>query len=184
VNALLINKPGFKEVGDSLEEEIIDIEVYAKDQIVKFIEKKFKGHGLARLIEALLKAQGYVTRTLPPGADGGVDILAAAGSLGFDRPRLCVQVKSSSSPIDVTVLRQLQGVMTKVRADQGLLVAWGGFTNQTVHEARDAFFSTRLWHQGNVLDEIFKYYAQFDDELKAELPLKMIWSLALEESSG
>ncbi len=74
----------------------------------------------------------------------------------------------------------LVGVMTKVRAEQGLLVAWGGFNNQCVQEARDAFFSIRLWDQGDLLGAIFKYYGQFDDELKTELPLKKIWALVIE----
>jgi restriction system protein len=90
-------------------------------------------------------------------------------------------VKSSSSAIDVKVLRELQGVVSKVRASQGLLVSWGGFTTQALQEARDAFFSIRLWDQGALLDEIFKYYERFDDELKAELPLKRIWGLVIEE---
>lgn len=162
-------------------EEIIDIEEYAKDQIVKHIGVKFKGHNLARLVDAILRAQGYITKQSPPGPDGGVDILAAAGPLGFDRPRVCVQVKSSSSSVDVKVIRELQGVMSKVRAEHGLLVSWGGFTNQAQQEARDAFFSIRLWDQGALLEEIFKYYDKFDDELKAELPLKRMWGLVVEE---
>ena len=162
-------------------EEIIDIEEYARDQIVKFIGRKFKGHNLARLVEAILHAQGYATEKSSPGPDGGVDILAAAGPLGFDAPRICVQVKSSSSQIDVKVLRELQGVMSKVRADQGLLVSWGGFTNKAVKEARDAFFSIRLWDAGDLIEAIFKHYERFNDELKAELPLKRIWGLVIEE---
>jgi len=179
----LLQKREFPEEGTKPEgiEEVIDIEVYAEDQIVKQIGAKFKGHNLARLVDAILKAQGYVTKQSPPGRDGGVDILAAAGPLGFDKPRVCVQVKSSSSPVDVKILRELQGVMTKVRADQGLLVAWGGFTDSARKEARDAFFSIRLWDQGDLLDEIFKYYDKFGDELKAELPLKKIWGLVIEE---
>jgi len=170
------------EVGVKIEiaEEAIDIEESARDQIIKHIGAKFRGHDLARLVDAILHAQGYVTKKSPPGPDGGVDILAAAGPLGFDKPRVCVQVKSSSSPVDVKILRELQGVMTKVRAEQGLLVAWGGFTNQCIREARDAFFSMRLWDQGDLLEAIFKYYERFDDELKAELPLKKIWALVME----
>lgn len=162
-------------------EEIIDIEEYARDQIVKFIGRNFKGHNLARLVEASLHAQGYATEKSSPGPDGGVDILAAAGPLGFDAPRICVQVKSSSSQIDVKVLRELQGVMSKVRADQGLLVSWGGFTNKAVKEARDAFFSIRLWDAGDLIEAIFKHYERFNDELKAELPLKRVWGLVIEE---
>lgn len=165
----------------ALEEESIDIERYAKDQIIKYVGTKFKGHNLARLVDAILNAQGYETKFSPPGPDGGVDILASAGPLGFDEPRICIQVKSSTSPVDVKVLRELQGVMSKVRANYGLLVSWGGFTSSTRNEARDAFFSIRLWDQGDLLQEIFKDYERFDDELKAELPLKRMWGLVVEE---
>ncbi|MHB9036592.1 MAG: hypothetical protein ACYC64_07985 [Armatimonadota bacterium] len=29
----------------------------------------------------------------PPGSDGGADILAGGGAMGFNPPRLCIQVK-------------------------------------------------------------------------------------------
>lgn len=178
----LLNKEAI-DVGEKPEitEEAIDIEEYARDQIVKFIGRKFKGHNLARLVEAILHAQGYVTNKSGPGPDGGVDILAAAGLLGFDAPRICVQVKSSSSQIDVKVFRELRGVMSKVGADQGLLISWGGFTKKAIQEARDAFFSIRLWDAGDLIEAIFKHYERFDGELKAELPLKRIWGLVIEE---
>jgi restriction system protein len=165
-------------------EESIDIAQYSKDQIVKYIEAKFKGHELATLVDEILKAQGYTTRKSPPGPDGGVDILAAAGPLGFGEPRICVQVKSSSSAVDSKIIRELMGVMSKAGADQGLVVAWGGFNTGAINEAKDAFFSMRIWDQGALLDEIFKYYDRFGDELKAALPLKRIWGLVLEEESG
>lgn len=38
--------------------------------------------------------------------------------------RYNIQSKSSASPVDVRILRELQGVMQKVGATQGLLVAW------------------------------------------------------------
>ncbi len=163
------------------ESETIDIEGYANDQLTKFIARRFKGDDLARLVEAVLEAQGYMTRLSPPGPDGGIDILASAGPLGFDRPRICVQVKSTASQVDAKILRELQGVMTNVKADQGLLVSWSGFTNKALQEARDVFFTIRLWDAGALLEEIFKYYDKFDDELKAELPLKRMWALVLEE---
>jgi restriction system protein len=79
------------------------------------------------------------------------------------------------------VLRELQGVMQRVNAKQGLLVAWEGFTKDAIQEARNVFFSMRLWDQGVLLNEISKYYEQFEDELKAELPLKRIWTLVEED---
>ncbi|MEM4213109.1 MAG: restriction endonuclease [Thermoplasmatales archaeon] len=171
------------ETADQFVEEALeqpDIEQMARDQIVKYIEARFKGHGLARLVDAVLQAEGYDTTVSPPGPDGGIDILAAA-PLGQNRPPICVQVKSTSSPVDVKVLRELQGVMSNVGAKQGLLVSWGGFTSKALQEARDVFFNIRLWDQGKLIEEILKYYERFDDELKAELPLKRIWTLVVEE---
>ncbi len=69
----------------------------AKDEIVELIRARFKGHGLARLADAVLRAQGYVTHASPPGADGGVDIVAGAEPLGFGEPRIVVQVKSPTT---------------------------------------------------------------------------------------
>jgi len=71
--------------------------------------------------------------------------------------------------------------MSKVSAEQGLLVSWGGFNADALREARDAFFSIRLWDQGDLLEEVFKCYERFSDELKAELPLKRVWGIVLEK---
>jgi restriction system protein len=163
------------------EEEEIDIETYAQDQITKFVNRKFKGHGLARLVDAVLQAQGYTTKVSPPGPDGGVDILASGGLLGFDEPRICIQVKSTENPADVRVLRELRGVMSQVKAEQCLLVSWSGFNSNVLKEAKNEFFIIRLWDSKDLLQAIFKYYEKFDDELKAELPLKRMWALVLEE---
>lgn len=131
--------------------------------------------------DAVLQAEGYLTRVSPPGPDGGVDILAGSGPLGFGEPRMCVQVKSSSSPSDVTVLRGLQGILQNFRAEQGLLVSWGGFKSSVLQEARQSFFQIRLWDSGDLLKAIFKNCDKFSDQLQAELPLKRIWALVLEE---
>ena len=163
-----------KEIEDS---ESTDIEQNAKDQIIKFLEAKFAGHDLARLVDGILRSQGYVTWVSPPGRDGGVDILAGSGPLGFDSPKICVQVKSSKSPVNVNVLRELEGVAKNFRAEYGILVAWGGMTNVADQEMSRSFFSTRIWDQGDLLDEILKNYDKFDDELKAELSLKRVWAI-------
>jgi restriction system protein len=70
--------------------------------------------------------------------------------------------------------------MQRVNAKHGLLVAWGGFTKDAIQEARNVFFSMRLWDQGVLLNETVRHYEQFEDELKAELPFKRIWTLVEE----
>lgn len=162
-------------------EEDFNVERFAKDQIIKMIDRKFKGHDFTKLVEQILQAQGYTTQLSPPGPDGGLDILAASGPLGFEHPRICVQVKSTTSQVDVKILRELQGVMRKVKAELGLLVSWSGFNTKALSEAREEFFFIRLWTADDILENIFKYYDKFSDEFKTELPLKRFWRLVDDE---
>ncbi len=158
-----------------------DVERTAKDQIQDHIAKKFAGHGLARLVDAVLRAQGYQTEVSPPGADGGVDIIAGRGPLGFDPPRLCVQVKSGNDSSDVKTIRELQGVLKRFGAEQGLFVSWGGFKQSVPKEARQLFFEIRLWDADDLLEALLQHYDQLPADLQAELPLKRIWTLVLED---
>jgi len=172
-----------KEANEESESSVssVDVQQLVQDQIMKYIEQHFKGHDLARLVDAVLNAEGYITKVSPSGPDGGVDILAAKGMLGMEEPRLCVQVKSQQSPADVTVFRTLQGTMQTFQADQGLLVCWGGFNKVVLQEARQRFFSVRLWDSKDLMEAVYRDYDRFPEELQAELPLKRIWALVLEE---
>jgi restriction system protein len=121
-----------------------DVEQQAKTLIRDYISQKFTGHRLADLVNEILEVQGYKTQKSPPGPDGGVDITAGRGPMGFDPPRLVVQVKSGDQQQDVKVLRELRGVMKGFGAEQGVFVAWGGFRRTAFDEARRTFFEIRL----------------------------------------
>ena len=106
----------------------VDLEQFAADQIINYIGRKFRGHDLAHLVGAILTAEGYQVEVSKPGADGGVDIIAGTGPMGFASPRIAVQVKSGDTPADVSILRELQGVMPRFGAERGLVVSWSGFS--------------------------------------------------------
>lgn len=161
-----------------------DFERLAIDQIASTIGRRFVGHKMADLVEAILKAQGYTTYKSPPGPDKGVDILAAPGPLGFGRPRICVQVKSQTSPVDSPTLNQLIGTMQNVQAEQGLLVAWGGFKSSVDKEKATQFFRVRLWDADTLISELLKNYDALDEDLKAEIPLKRVWVPALADDES
>jgi restriction system protein len=158
-----------------------DLEELARDQISQLVSARFKGHGLERLVEGILKAQGYTTYRSPEGPDGGVDILAGSGPLGFGSPRLCVQVKSQDTPVDSKALNELRGAMQTVNATEGLFVSWGGFKSSVSRQVGTSFFSVRLWTQKDLLQALFDYYDRLDEDLKAELPLKRVWMVAAQE---
>jgi len=71
--------------------------------------------------------------------------------------------------------------MKDFRADQGLLVSWGGFKSTVLSDARRHFFDIRLWDSGSLVQALLENYAPLSDDLQAELPLKRIWALVLEE---
>jgi restriction system protein len=156
----------------------VDLEQFAADQIEKSIGRKFRGHELARLVAAILSAEGYQVQVSKPGADGGVDIIAGSGPMGFGHPRIAVQVKSGDATADVSVLRELQGVMPRFGADHGLIVSWAGFKDSVFREARQLFFEVRLWDSGDLVEALKRNYERLSEDIQAELPLKRIWLLA------
>ena len=195
VSAVLAGQsdPGFEESSDATgsadlveasdSAAIIDLAQAAQDEVVAYLRKQFKAHDLARLVGSVLEAEGYVTHVSPPGPDGGADILAGRGPLGLDGPTLCVQVKATAAAADVKILRELIGTMDSFKANQGLLVCWGGFTQPLMNEARQHSFKIRLWGEAEIVNAIYRVYGKLAPEVQAELPLKQIWMLVREDVS-
>lgn len=132
---------------------------------------------MARVVDAILRAQGYHTFVSPEGPDKGVDILAAPGPMGFGEPRLCVQVKSGDAPVDFATLNQLIGTMQNVHASQGLLVSWGGFKSTIDRETANMFFRVRLWDQDDLINALLEEYDKLDADFRTDLPLSGSGSL-------
>lgn len=160
----------------------VDLESSIRDQIRAVILSRFKGNDLANLVGAVLEAQGLQTVVSGAGPDGGVDIIAGTGHLGFGRPRFVVQVKSEQTAVDVKVVRELQGVMAQFGAERGLFVAWGGFKPTVYKEFAKDYFRIRLWTGEDLIDQVFEHYRSLPPDIQAELPLKQVWMLALPES--
>lgn len=106
-----------------------------------------------------------------------VDLLAAPGPLGFGNPRICVQVKSTDSPIEQELLHRLVGTMNNVRADHGLLVSCGAFKQSVEKERSTQFFRVRLWNRNDLIENLLTHYDSLDEDLRSELPLKRIWTI-------
>ncbi len=152
-----------------------DSEADAFDNIKDLLIRKYKGHGMAKVVDSILRAKGFATHLSQEGPDKCVDILAAQGFLGFNSPKLCVQVKSTDEPVDRPTLDQLIGTMSNFKADYGLLVSWSGFKSSVINETANHFFKVRFWTHKEIVDEFLENYEKLDDEIKLEIPLKRIW---------
>jgi restriction system protein len=183
IRMLLTAKPAMIETPpqDVWKSEDRDFRTNALDQIRSRITQRFKGHKLAGLVEAVLRARGYETRQSPPGPDGGVDIIATRGFFGGEDAKLVVQVKSDDRPTDAPTVRQLIGVMDKFGAQRGLFVSWSGFKTSVDREFERDFFRLQFWNGDKLMEEIFRSYDAFDETLKAQLPLERIFVLLPDE---
>lgn len=159
-------------------ESEVSIQVVVRDRIRARIAHRFKGEDFERLIDAILTAQGYVPARTYAGADGGVDIVAGRGPIGFDPPHLAVQVKSSENTEGESAVRGLQGVLRRFNSDRGLFVSWGGFKTSVLGRTRELFVEVRLWTADDVIDAIQDNWERLPEDLRGELPLARMWVLA------
>ncbi|MFP3667768.1 restriction endonuclease [Priestia sp. SIMBA_032] len=164
-------------IEESLDDKsvVADLETLGKDQIRSFINQQFAGHRLQDLVAAIFKVEGYATVVSPPGKDGGVDILAGKGLLGLEEPRICVQVKATSTPSGIDVVNSLLGVVASYGASYGLIVSMGGFTRDARKKAKEQFFKIRLWVSNDLINATLRNYHKLSDDIQASLPLKQVW---------
>jgi restriction system protein len=92
-----------------------------------------------------------------------------------------VQVKATEAAADVKIFRELVGTMDHFKAEQGLLVCWGGFTQPLKQEARQKVFKVKLWDQSDLVNAVYRAYDKLSAEIQAELPLKRVWMLVRED---
>lgn len=156
----------------------VDPAALAREQIRQRISQTIAGHDLADLVGAIFEARGFSVTASPPGADGGIDLLIGSGATGRESPRIVGQVKTGQAGLDE--YRAILGLKESVKADQGLLVAWGGFKGGVIREARPQHFSMVLWDADDLLNALFTVYGQLREDIRSRLPLKRTWTLVLE----
>lgn len=157
----------------TVDEEVIvsDLDVVILDRIAQRIRERFTGHRLEYLVESILKAKGYTTLQTRRGADGGIDVVAGKGEMGFGGPRLCVQVKSGMSPVDLPEYDRLLGNVQSFGADHGLLVSLSDFTRPVRNRNESSFFQIRLWGAAELTEYLRETYDELPADIRTEVPL-------------
>lgn len=140
-----------------------------KDKILKLSEDE-----LPRLVAAVLRAMGFKTRISPKGPDRGVDVFASPDGLGFQEPRIKVEVKHRSG--DSMGAPQVRGFLGGLRTgDKGLYVSSGGFSKEAKYEAERANIPVTLIDLDELASLVVEHYSRFDSEGQALLPLVRIY---------
>ena len=169
------------QAGDAPTESTVGLERLGRDRIKAFIAERFAGQGLSDLVVGVLNAEGFSTEEAWPKPYSGIDILAGGGPLGLDSTRLIVRVEPGAAPVDIQTVRQMHGTRQGTYgAEEALLVAWGGVTDDARQEARSQTFRFSVWDADDLLDAVLRNYDNLSEELRAGLPLKRVWSLVSE----
>ena len=71
--------------------------------------------------------------------------------------------------------------MQTFKAEQGLLVCWGGVNKVVLAESRQGHFMMRLWDSRDLVGATYQNTNASPAEIQAELPLKRVWMLVAEE---
>jgi restriction system protein len=143
-----------------------------RDYILKTFNSELKGHGFAQWCGWLLEALGYTARVSPPGADGGIDIVATEDPLGVRRPLLKVQCKSGTGPSGSSDVQALNGNLAE--EELGLFISLGGFTTPA-RNAAAGMPRMRLLEADELVDLILDHYPDLPVEAKEELRLRQVW---------
>ena len=154
------------------EEFKVDLEEQINDRIAERIRQRFSGHRMEYLISEILSATGYHTLETQRSRDGGVDVLAGLGEMGFGHPRLCVQVKSGRDPVDISEYDRLQGNIQSFGAEHGLLVSLAGFKGTVLSENKRSFFKIRLWGPSELVEKLLDTYDKLPEDIRSEIPLR------------
>ncbi|HEV7921620.1 MAG TPA: restriction endonuclease [Thermoanaerobaculia bacterium] len=141
-----------------------------KDKLLRLNDSQME-----HLVAALLRAMGYRTRVTPKGADRGVDVFASPDGLGFQEPRIKVEVKHRpNSSISAPDIRSFLGGLRP--NDRGLYVSTGGFTKEAKYEADRSNTPTTLLDLDELASHVATHYETFDLEGRALISLvKVYW---------
>lgn len=143
------------------------------DELISDILVRIAPYDFQDLVAGLLRAMKFRTRVSPPGPDGGKDIVAHPDALGFEQPRVKVQVKHTKAAVGAPEVRNFRAVLGP--SEKGLFVSTGGFTADARREPDRAGQPVELMDRDDFVDLLIEYYENLEPEFKAMVPLAKVY---------
>lgn len=165
--------------GDKEASTELDVRALREDieaQALEFIKDKLSkldGYELQALVAGVLRGMGYKTRESKPGPDRGLDILASPDGLGFESPRIAVEVKHRSGQVQSRDVRSFVG--GRHTEDRGLYVSTGGFSKDSRYEADRSKVPMMLWDFDDLVRYLTEHYEHLDLATQQLIPLRRLY---------
>lgn len=141
---------------------------FIKDRVIAL-----KWDEMQELVAGLLRAMGYKTRISPSGSDRGKDIVASPDGLGFEDPRIVVEVKHQRAAMGSQEIRSFLG--GRHANDKGLYVSTGGFSKEARYEAERASIPLTLMDLDDLVKTLLEHYEKMDVDMQRLIPLRKIY---------
>jgi restriction system protein len=153
-------------------------DLFREQQLKSFEFIKDRVNSLAwdemqELVAGLLRAMGYKTRISPSGSDRGKDIIASPDGLGFEDPRIVVEVKHRNSTMGSQEIRSFLG--GRHDNDKGLYVSTGGFSKDARYEAERGRIPVTLMDLDDLVKALLEHYENMDVEMQRLIPLRKLY---------
>lgn len=181
IHALLQGKPApqaetLAVPGVTETEQVEDLYKDIQGKGFEFIKDKVNmldWEDMQELVAGLLRAMGYKTRISPNGADRGKDIVASPDGLGFEDPRIVVEVKHRGAAMGSQEIRSFLG--GRHANDKGLYVSTGGFTKDARYEAERASIPLTLMDLDDLVKSLLDHYEKMDIDMQRLIPLRKVY---------
>lgn len=114
--------------------------------------EKIEPHEFESIIAGCFSKLGYSVYQTRLGPDGGVDVIADKFDDGTRSwLRFVIQVKRYKSPVAVTKVRELNGILEDFEAVKGILIGTKGFTQKAVDFEKKHASRLSLWGEEELL---------------------------------
>lgn len=159
-----------KEEFEQIREDILSrSHEFIKDQV-----QRLDWDEMQELVAGILRAMGYKTHVSGPGPDRGKDIIASPDGLGFEHPRIRVEVKHR--PKESMGSSQIRSFIGALRQnDRGLYVSTGGFSKEAHYEAERATVPVTLLDLDGLVSLLTSQYENLDTTTRALVPLTRVY---------
>ena len=143
------------------------------DELISDRLAKIAWDDFETFVAAVMRALGFRAKLTRRGPDGGYDIVAHPDALGFEEPRIKVEVKHRKASMGAPEVRSFRSTIGP--SEKGLYISTGGFSRDALAEPEKAGPPLVLMDRDQFIELLTEHYEAMEPEFQAMLPMKRVY---------